>query len=838
MIFNSGPPNHPACMAKRIYTMIRKRNFSIILKKIYLTYGLVFLPIVLLAQWELSGRVVDASTGKPLAFANIVMDDGKKGTSTDIDGKFILKASGTLKKLTISYIGYQNEEIFVDKMQPGQIIRLRPKKIELHEVTIVPGVNPALRIIRNALAHRDKNNYENLPAFTYEAYEKMVFRASIDSTPLPDSLLSDTNELRLRKFFDERHLFMIENFYERKHRRPGGDKQEVKATRVSGLKDPIFVFLISQLQSTTFYNDVISLGGKNYINPLAPGSLDRYFYQMHDTLIENGDTLYSIVYRPWKGTKFDGLKGTLTISSRGWAIASVTAEPHEKPEGIGLRIQQLYQVDSNGVWFPLQLNTYLVLNTVEIAAGKGKDARRYYVTASGRSYIRNINLNPDFSPRELGRIALEVKPGAATRDENYWSMVRIAPLDKQEEATYRFIDSLGQKQNLDRVAFVIDALMKGKIAWHKISIDLQRMIKYNSHEGFYLGSGLETNESMSQFWQAGTWGGYGFKDRQAKYGGFLKLTLDRYQEIYLHYNYRHEKIENGALEYPGRSMSLFDPYTFRDLMVTRMDMNDEHRLGFSVRTFSYATLRLDAFKSTYSPAFTYAFVPQAGDTLTRFATGGLSATVRWAFREKFIQTTRGQMSLGTRYPVVWFTFSRGFKVFLNGHFDFLRMGFSLEYSFFTPFVGKTFILASAGMTEKKLPASLLFNARASHGSFTLFSPGSFATMRMNEFYSDRYFSFWVSHNFQNLLLKGKHFKPEPEIYTAVLWGKLSHPASHIFVNLKAPEKTYLESGLNMNHLIDLKFYNLGLGAAWRWGAYHLAQTWDNITLMLTLNFNL
>ncbi|MGC8864328.1 MAG: DUF5686 family protein [Bacteroidales bacterium] len=796
------------------------------------------MPFQTQAQELLTGRVIDAVSGKPLAFVNVVLDDGKRGTSTDIDGRFSLKKQKENKKLTFSYLGYKTQELSMQNYRPGLTIRLVPTEIELREVTILPGENPALRIIRKALEQRDKNNYENLPAFTYEAYEKMIFRASIDSTPLPDSLLTDTNEIRLRKFFDEKHLFMIENYYVRKHLKPGGDKQEVKATRVSGLKDPIFVFLISQLQSTTFYNDVISIGGKNYINPLTPGSISRYFYQMHDTLVENGDTLYSIFYRPWKGTKFDGLKGILTISTRGWAIASVTAEPFERPEGIGIRIQQLYQADSHGVWFPLQLNTDLVFNTVEIAAGKGKDTRRYYVTASGRSYIRNVNLNPDFSTHELGRIALEVKPDAATRDESYWNMVRITPLDKHEEATYRFIDSIGQKQNLDRIAFVIDALMKGKLAWHKVSIDLQRMLRYNSHEGFYLGMGLETNERFSQWWQAGAWGGYGFKDGQAKYGGFLKLTLDRYQEFYLHYNYRHEKIENGALEYPGRNLSLFDPSSFRDLMITRMDMNDEHRLGFSVRTLSYATLRLETFKSTYTPAFQYAFIQGTNDTLTQFATGGFSATLRWAYGEKFIQTTRGQMSLGTNYPVVWITLSKGVKNWLSGQFDFMRAGLDVQYSFFTPFVGKTLVMASAGITGKDLPTSLLFNNRAARGNLTLFSPGSLATMRMNEFYSDRFTSLWISHNFQNLLFKGKKFRPEPEIYTAFLWGKLTRPELHQHVVIQSPDKGYLETGLNLHRLLDLKLYHLGLGAAWRWGAYHLPKASDNLTLMMTLNFYL
>lgn len=805
---------------------------------VLLSLGGCYMAQAIKAQSIYTGKVIDAITGKPLAFVNVVSDGGKKGTSTDIDGKFILKTQEEIQQLTFSYLGYQTLVVPMANFKPGSTLKLQPTQIELKEVTILPGENPALRIIKNALAAREANNYENLPAFTYEAYEKLVFRASIDSVPLIDSLVSDTNELRLRKYLEERNLFMIENLYERKHRRPGGDKQEVKATRVSGFKDPVFVFLITQLQSSTFYNDIISIGERNYFNPLAPGSINKYFYQLQDTLIRKGDTIYSIFYRPWKGTRFDGLKGILNISTKGWAIASVTAEPYEPTDGLTIRIQQLYEPDSSGIWFPRQLNTDLMLKNMEIAAGKGKDAPRYYITASGRSYIRNINLQPELSSREFGRVSLEVKPDAAQRDEKYWGMVRIEPLSSQEEATYKFMDSIGQKHNLDRIAFVIDALMKGKIAWNMVSFDLQRVLKYNSHEGFYAGLGLETNERFSQDWQAGAWGGYGFKDREAKYGGFMQYYLDRFNDFSLHYQYRHEKIENGSLEFSGRKLPLINPAAFRDFLITRTDRIDEHRAGLSFKPFTYADLRLEAFKTQFIPAFEYAFTSTNNDTLNKYDAGGLATTVRWAHKEKFIQTTRGQMSLGTKYPIVWLTLTKGIKNFVGGKFQYLRSGIDVEYSFFTPLFGKTLIKTSAGITGKNLPTSLLFNQRAAHGRFILFSPGSFATMRMNEFYSDRFASLWISHNFQNLLYKGKRFRPKPEVYFAALWGNLSQSQLHQGVILKAPSKGYFEAGLNIHHLIDLKFHNLGIGSAYRMGPYHLPKIADNFILMMTLDFNL
>ncbi len=155
----------------------------------------------------------------------------------------------------------------------------------------------------------------------------------------------------------------------------------------------------------------------------------------------------------------------------------------------------------------------------------------------------------------------------------------------------------------------------------------------------------------------------------------MQYNLDRFNDFSIHYQYRHEKVENGSLEFSGRKLPLINAAAFRDFLITRMDRIDEHRAGLSLRPITYAVLRIEAFKTQFSPAFEYAFTGLGGDTLNRFDVGGLTATVRWAHKEKFIQTTRGQMSLGTKYPIVWITLSKGIKKLRRREISLLTCGY-------------------------------------------------------------------------------------------------------------------------------------------------------------------
>ena len=61
--------------------------------------------LFLLKSQTLEGFVKDKNTSEPLIGANIVLEDGN-GTSTDIDGKYLLKIFPGKHKVTFKYLGY------------------------------------------------------------------------------------------------------------------------------------------------------------------------------------------------------------------------------------------------------------------------------------------------------------------------------------------------------------------------------------------------------------------------------------------------------------------------------------------------------------------------------------------------------------------------------------------------------------------------------------------------------------------------------------------------------------------------------------------------------------
>ncbi len=95
---------------------------------------------------------------------------------------------------------------------------------------------------------------------------------------------------------------------------PDRSHEKVLATKISGFQDPIFVFLISQTQSSNFYDETIQITDKNYINPISKGSNKKYLFILEEsTAIGGGDSLFSISFRPLLNTNFDGLKALSTF---------------------------------------------------------------------------------------------------------------------------------------------------------------------------------------------------------------------------------------------------------------------------------------------------------------------------------------------------------------------------------------------------------------------------------------------------------------------------------------------------------------------------------------------
>lgn len=815
-------------------------------------------------SFSISGRVVDSRTRESLAFVNIVINSSNnKGGTTDIDGKFNLKSAKAIESIRLSYVGYEPITVTTHGQTKGLMIQMTQKDIDLQEVEILPGVNPAHRIIRKVIDNRDINDPEKVSTFSYTAYDKTVFTADNDTTlkgdfaalvdtsmlvngkgsvgigfsveedsVKMDSAFKDSAIMTIEKLISSQYLFLMENVTKRKFMAPDKNYNKVIATKMSGFKDPILVFLATQIQSFSFYKPIISIMMKDYVNPIGSGSFSKYFFKIEDTTYIGKDTVFILSFRPRKGTNFDGMKGIISINTHNWAIQNVTAEPFPNTGGFMIRIHQLYELIDGVQWFPVQLNTDVAFNNMRIG--------KYKAVGSGRSYIRDIVLNPDLVRREFNHLDVEVDKDATARSEPFWNQYRVDSLSQKDRQTYKVLDSVGAANNFDQMAKTLQTVLTGRIPWGPIDIDINRFINYSTYEGLVLGAGIHTNDRLSEWFKIGGFYQYAFGVSTSKYGGDVSFLLSRRHDVTMKASGFYDLTESGGVSYPSDNESILSG-NFRTLMLTKFDRTQSLNFSMGFRALKYMLFNVGISNNFKKSTTNDLATTEENDTLLqnqfRFTT--ISAGFKWAYGEKFIQTVNNKISLGTNYPVVWFEYTRGLQDFLGGEYNYNRLDVKIRKLFNIKYLGKLTIQLNGGYIDQAIPACDLYYAPSSYRQFTLYSPNSFGTMRNNEFLSNKYASIYLYHDFGYLLFKGKKwFHPEFALSQNIGFGWLDHTEQYKYISLnpKVMDLGYYESGLLINNLINLKIYTVGIGAFYRWGPYSFDNTGDNFAYKISMIF--
>ncbi len=803
--------------------------------KFSLSFLLLLGNIVLAQDIYIKGVVTDNSDSRPLAFVNIITDSGT-GITSDIDGKFSIPLQNHDSIIRFTYIGYNTLEYKIKSGENNLLIGLSRKSYNLEQVNIFPGENPAHRIINNVIKNRNLNDPAKLNAFTYTSYDKMTIAIKADTLMSADTAVLDTTQKKIRNFLDKQDLFLMETVTERMYKYPGLNQENVIASRVSGFKDPLVTFMLSQLQSTSFYNEQINILAKEYINPISKGSTNKYFFLLEDTLYrDNQDTVFIISFRPAKGTRFNGMKGFLHINTNKWAIEKVKAEPQNDSVNFSVRIQQAYeQVDNH--WFPYQLNTDIIFNTASIVIND----TTFPLVAVGKSYIKDIDLNPDLKKSDFSFNEIEVNEDAGRKKGEFWQQYRVDSLTQKNKETYRVIDSIGKAENFDKIASTFQTLISGEIPVRFINIDIDRFIHFNNYEGLYLGVGAHTNQKLSKRISFGGYWGYGFRDKAAKYGGDIQWLFHKPSASKIILNAYNKVTPSGYSNFFTQRNQVWQTDNFYEFFFTQMNktIGGSADLSFRIKAFRDITwyAGIEAYKKYPYKDYYYNSTGNPANDITTFESGKVIAGIRFAWHERVLQTPRDSISMGSDYPVVKIKYTRGTKMFGEGSLIYNRFDLSFSYTHKTKYLGNTQINLLGGWISEDLPISELFSNRASYSQFTVFAPQSFGTMRPNEFYSDKYISLFLSHNFKNLLFGTAKFSPELILLTNIGFGSMQNTGYHHNIDFKTLEKGYYESGIMLRKIISLQIYDIGAGVLYRYGPYGFDTVSLNFAYKLSLFF--
>jgi hypothetical protein len=551
--------------------------------------------------------------------------------------------------------------------------------------------------------------------------------------------------------------------------------------------------------------------------------------------------VYVISYKPHKNKNFDGLKGLLYINTNGYAIQNVIAEPaNEESGGMDIKIQQKYELIDNKQWFPVQLNSDFIFKHVSV--------NKVNVYGEGRSYLKDIVLNPEFKKSDFTNVDLEVKDGDNEPQAKIWNKYRRDSLTEKDKLTYHVIDSLGKAENLDKTIHILEALASERIPYKFLDFDIGRFVNFNEHEGWRFGLGIHNNLHLSDRFLVGGYFSYGLHDQVSKYGGDASVKfLDKY-DCHFGFSYINDVSESGGIEFYEQHGLLT---MYRNLLVTRMDKIVREQIFLKFTALKYLKANITLSQINKIPTMGYYYGSTNGNVsllFNNFYFTELGAYFSYIYKEKFIKTKHYKISEGSKYPIVMFNYIRGFNnsldlkyrskhyTLLDGEYAYNRYELKIKKSFFIKDIGTTSLQFQGGYIDGNLPYCNLFNGIGSYERFTFECPNSFETMRMNEFLSNRYAALFFTHSFGKLLFRFKKFTPEPAIVTNVCIGSLNNPDNHYNVVIHSLNKGYIESGLLINSILKTGLYGIGIGAFYRYGYYALPTFNMNMAYKVVLTF--
>ena len=685
-------------------------------------------------------------------------------------------------------------------------------------------------VIKKAIANRSENNPQQaLPYFSYTTYEKTI---------ITDSLERENNA----------HAFFAEKVSENQYDETAGFKEEVLGFNMAGFTEPRYEVLGITLQSRSFYDEDYEIFNYRYAGPLSTRGLKNYYYAfVKDTTILNRSSLM-IEFWPQRPETIPGLSGVLYLDAQTLAIQKMQIAIQDE---LIARIEQEYRYFAQeDIYMPASNKLYIEkgdtskrlsffrgkisVGTLENSPVKEAIEGRYLLSTSYNSAF-NFSQSEKITHPNL---AIEVLEDAGSKPETFWEEYRDQALSQRDLNSFKYLNDVVKTENIERRLAVINNFGIGYYTLDFFDFDLTYPVKFNNYEGLRLGLGGVTNADFSERFRLEGYTAYGFKDHTWKYGIGGGIMLNKSHGAWLSLTYNDDLQEVGSFNYltDRRVYSLFEPRLvnitqFFDYKTLRL--NQEYQITPKILSeFQFA-------KTNVLQTQDYTFVLD-DESYSEYDITEATFGLRWSPSSKIMRSEKGTVEIYDGYPKVTAQVSRGISGLLNGDFDFTRLGAKFFYQVERLNKSTTEFLIEGKMAFGEVPLTHLFHAYPNAPTketvmqrFSVAGVNSFETMYFGEFFSDRLATLQIKHRLRPLDL-GEKFKPEMVLITRYAIGDISNMERHQDVSFGRLNKGYTESGLEINKIL----FGFGTSLTYRYGAYHLPRTADNLAFKFTFNLQL
>jgi hypothetical protein len=761
---------------------------------------------------------------------------------TDTNGHYSLVVEPEVDSIRFSMTGYRPVTKAVKTKMSQEInLSLSPRLNVLSEVIVYPkGYDPAVHLFRKIIKHKEQNNPAHFTSYRCEAYDKLEFDASNIPGKITHSRLlqpfsfvfdykdsSDQREHQIPVFLAE----SIGNYYYSKD--PWIEKTIYRAKKITGIKnESVIKYLDDMKQRINIYDNYIIFLKIPFISPLADNGLNYYKYTIEETKFINERRYYRLSFRPLHGGS-NTFRGECWIMDKTYALTSITMEMNE-----GANINWVKGIAIAQDFIQLTDSTMVVSKSGLTISFSTLSKKSLGFIGRKTSYYRNIELNVPAGDSSLNNApVIAANFSSLQQDNQFWEQNRFVPLTASEKWVYTMVDSVQKVPAFTTYSHIITALSTGYYPVGKIDLgNIYSTFTSNVIEGARFDLGLRTNAKFNNRVQLKGYAGLGTKHNTVKYALSSLFVLNRknWETLKLSYEDDFSSLSDHNNE--------LDEHSVFGAMMSRVPKEDirlvnnrqakiqylhYYQKGFSLQLAADRRVLSPAFNTYYTYGkFTPSIIPVRGAYLDKsYNVSEATVGLRYAHRENILNGPFSRVNLGSRYPVIEFRYTRGFRIqegALKSDFNYNKYQVSVSQHLLIPGFGKVIYSIEGGITDGVLPILLLDVAKGNNTYY--YDRYAFNNMNRYEFVSDHYASLLLEHHWGgfpfNRLPLIRKLKWRTVASFRALTGTMTdankaanrYYDSSLAYHFTVPDRQpYMESGIGIENI----FHLLRIDAVWR-----------------------
>ena len=773
------------------------------IKIVFCLLGLICMAQTMTAQ--ITGEIVDASDGGPIPYASAVYRGNKSAVSSNAEGKFTIERHNGWR-LTISSVGYIPQVINISSNTPSHlVVRLKPESKMLKEVTISSKRstkysrknNPAVDLMRKVIAAKKESNLENHDYYQYNNYRKIMLG------------LNELNPEKMETGIFKKHKWLLnqvevcqynnklilplsveESLTQKLYRKdPRATKDIIKGETSTGVTDLfqtgdiITTVLKDVFTDIDLYKDDIRLFQYPFPSPIGKDAIQFYRFYITDTTYVGNDKCYMLDFTPNNQQDF-GFRGQIYIladSSYQVRRCELTIPKTSDVNWVDNMqcVQEFTQLPS-GEWL-------LTLDDMFAELSALKFLSKFIVVRTTR--------RADFSFEQIPNALLRGKKPvlkdayAEMRDDKFWQQYRQVELTKSESSMESFVDQLSKIKGLNYIVFGLKALIENFVETgtktHPSKVDIgpvNTIISQNFYDKWRLRASAQTTANLHPhiflkgYYARGMESHENYYDAQFIYSfnkpGYLPREFPK-QAITI------QSMRDVAL--PSDKFIQTDKdnmfTSFKWSKIDKMFLYNRQAISFDYEQEWGLKLFGEAKTERVTPVGNINLRPLSAEAgLDHIRYTEVTAGIRYAPGETFINTKQHRWPVNLDAPVFRLQHTTGIKGFLGGQYNYNFTEGEIYKRVWVPMSwGKIDTRIKFGAQWNRVPYPLLIMPVANLGY--IMEDQTFNLINNMEFLNDRYMSVMIDWD-----LNGKIFNRIPFlrklkwrewISVKCLWGALT-----------------------------------------------------------------